>query len=695
VKNWICPKEYTFLKADNKLFHKQLEVVDVSIPEVNNIHFLARREFVLDSVGKTMLYLTADDYYMLYINGDFVTQGPAPSYPSHQSINEIDITSYLRDGKNVIAVHCFYCGFINRVYTSADGRIGLWARLLADGSEILVTDESWKITIDKSFMITEMTGYNTQAVENRDMNLYHHGWNEVGFDDGCWENAVVLSDDDHVAEIQRTPNVASKIVSAEKITYFGEEHFLIDFGAELVGCVLIDVCGKKDAKVRVMCGEELLDDGHVRSKMRCNCTYDETVILSGKHDKVLNFEYKGFRYVEVISGDSGVTPENIFVLKRNYPVENPVEFRSSDKDLEDIWNICRNAVIIGSQEGFLDCPTREKGQYLGDLVITALSHIYVTGDARLYRKALYDFAYSAFICKGLMAVSPGSYMQEIADYSLLYPLLLKKYYDLTGDKEIVLELLPISEGCVDHFGKFKNANGLLECVNDKWNLVDWPKNLRDGYDFVLSNPIGPGCHNAINAYYYGAMDTVNELRGIAGLDKKYDTESFRNKYNEAFLRTDRNLYADSITSEHCNFHSNVLPMCFGIVDDSLVDHITEFVMERGLCCGVYFSHFVFRGLARYGKYDEIYTLMMNDSIHSWKNMLREGATSAFEAWGKDQKWNTSLCHPWASTPISAIIEYILGYRFEAGVMHRGETHLPNGVAAELIGGFTKTNRFIN
>jgi alpha-L-rhamnosidase len=43
-------------------------------------------------------------------------------------------------------------------------------------------------------------------------------------------------------------------------------------------------------------------------------------------------------------------------------------------------------------------------------------------------------------------------------------------------------------------------------------------------------------------------------------------------------------------------------------------------------------------------------------------MLREGATTCFEAWGKDQKWNTSLCHPWASSPIPVIIEDIVGLK---------------------------------
>ena len=36
---------------------------------------------------------------------------------------------------------------------------------------------------------------------------------------------------------------------------------------------------------------------------------------------------------------------------------------------------------------------------------------------------------------------------------------------------------------------------------------------------------------------------------------------------------------------------------------------------------------------------------------AWLNMLSEGATTTFEAWGKEQKKNTSLFHPWSTCPI--------------------------------------------
>ncbi|MDD6871375.1 MAG: hypothetical protein PUD68_00860, partial [Clostridiales bacterium] len=48
------------------------------------------------------------------------------------------------------------------------------------------------------------------------------------------------------------------------------------------------------------------------------------------------------------------------------------------------------------------------------------------------------------------------------------------------------------------------------------------------------------------------------------------------------------------------------------------------------------------GLVRRGKRERVLSLIGEDG--AWKRMLREGATSTFEGWGKDTKWNTSLFH---------------------------------------------------
>ena len=83
-----------------------------------------------------------------------------------------------------------------------------------------------------------------------------------------------------------------------------------------------------------------------------------------------------------------------------------------------------------------------------------------------------------------------------------------------------------------------------------------------------------------------------------------------------------------------------------------------------------------KALAKYERYDLVYDFITSTSEHSWTNMIWEGATACYEAWGKEQKWNTSLCHPWASSPIILIIEDLIGIHFEAGKLKDITPHLP-------------------
>lgn len=53
-------------------------------------------------------------------------------------------------------------------------------------------------------------------------------------------------------------------------------------------------------------------------------------------------------------------------------------------------------------------------------------------------------------------------MQEIADYSLQFPLLIERYYRYTGDREFLLKMLPACDAVIEHFEQFAREDGLLD-----------------------------------------------------------------------------------------------------------------------------------------------------------------------------------------------------------------------------------------
>ena len=652
---WICPQEFINLTPIN-VYHKEHDDVIVEKSAYFNKHILYRKNFIINKTDKKYtISITADDYYKLYINGSFICQGPAPGYHFSYYYNTIDITDYLTDGKNIIAVHTYYQGLINRVWQSGDNRTGLCACVYEDKKELFSTDESWKYIYDESFLEnSEAIGYNTQYTENIDMQKHLHGWTELNYNDSRWINAVVNQNDDHTLKESYIPCVCVYAMNWKSVEKINKNEYIIDFGKEIAGGLRLEIQGKKGSTIELMCAEELDKNGIPRYQMRCNVLYREIWTLSGKTDIIENFDYKAFRYVLIKTDESGFTPDNLKAVVRHYPVDNKIKFNHENEKLKKVWDICENAVIMASQESFLDCPSREKGQYLGDLTVTAISHSLITRDTRLFKKALYDFADSAKTCKGLMAVSSSSFMQEIADYSLLYPYQLLKYYQLSGDRQTLEELLSVAENMLDFFRQYDRGDGLLDGVKAKWNLVDWPDNLRDNYDFELTKPIGNGCHAVINAYYYGALKITDEIRDILNLEKIHNSEKIKNSFIKAFMKN--GLFTDCENSNHSSLHSNALPLFFNMIDNNQAKPIIDLIKDKKLCCGVYFSYFVLQGLCNYKREDIAFEFITSEDENSWMNMINEGATSCFEAWGKEKKWNTSLCHPWASAPVIIISE---------------------------------------
>ena len=167
-----------------------------------------------------------------------------------------------------------------------------------------------------------------------------------------------------------------------------------------------------------------------------------------------------------------------------------------------------------------------------------------------------------FCCNSpLPGVAPGALMQEIADFSLLWSRLLLVDCKFTKDKEFLKRYYPIAKAVLERFAKYEREDGLLEQVADKWNLVDWPENLRDNYDFTLSRPVvEKGCHNVINALYLGALKTLNEIEALLNLPKTGRYSEKLEAFYRAFLDKETGLFVDSEGSSHSAIHSNIYPL---------------------------------------------------------------------------------------------------------------------------------------
>ena len=642
---WITDGEFAALEPRN-VFHKQLDIVDLPCDQHRNRHILFRRKFTIDKKPtEAQVYITADDYYKLYVNGKFVCQGPAPSYHFNYNYNTVDITDYLSEGDNTVAVHTLYQGLINRVWQSGDNRHGLLMDIIADGECVLKSDESFKTAVHSGYEEMGVVGYQTQFMERYDSRCREVDFQLPTFDDSYWTYAVEKAAPDYTTapqksymlEFERRDPVKSECLGASKI---------YDFGSTYVGYIVARVRGKAGDKIILRCGQELLDDGHVRYELRANCVYEEEWILADGESVLDWFDYKSFRYIELILPDA-VTVDELYMSVRHYPftLRSPLsEKYSSDPDLKKIWELCVNTQKYGVQEVIQDCMEREKGFYLGDGCYTALTNVLLTRDDTMVRKLINDAFSTDFITDTLVTCMDCSFMQEIAEYPLMLVLLVLWHYRFTKDVEYLRDNYKKTVKLLEAYRKSYEKNGLLRDL-DKWCVVEWPKNFQHGYAVDINE--GKICHEAhvsINAYYIEAIKTANKMAMALGEAEYRDITPLYSSFLNTFYNSEKHLFRDGEFTDHISLVGNSFVLAFELYpDNECRDEIINLYREHTVHSLSMFCTFpVLMGLMKCDRDDLILEALKDDG--AWLRTLREDGTTTFEGWGRDSKWNTSLFH---------------------------------------------------
>lgn len=644
--------------APRNVFHRQLQPIDLPQDENSNSHVLFRRKLTLHKrPTKATVYISADDYYKLYIGGRFVAQGPAPAYHFRYNYNEIDVTEYLVEGENTIAVHTYYQGLINRVWQSGDGRHGLILDLVCDGETVLCSDESFLTHRHTAYSPMGIVGIQTQYMERYDSRAAEVGFESPNFDDSSWESATPHRHDDHTLMPQRSPMLVYETVEPTLVEQRGKVLF-VDFGAMYVGTMTATACGHSGEVIEIRSGQELCEDGSVRDNLRClgRGRYVEEWILSGKVDRLNQFDFKAFRYAEFECGDD-VEIADIRLLVRHAPFtlkQNLHPDYACDEQVRRIWDLCVRSQEYGVQETVQDCMDREKGFYLGDGCYSVFANYVLTGDDSMLRKMIDDAFASSFIAGGLVTCMDCSFMQEIAEYPLMLPDLMLWHYRMGGDKDYLRANYPKMCSVLDFYRDSYETNGLLRDL-DRWCVVEWPANYRDGYEVEITE--GKVCHEAhiaINAYYYRAITSLNEIARLLGLAPYREAEALRQVILDTFYDAERHLFVDGEDHKHVSLVGNVFPYAFELAPDKqFEENFKQMLIDKGED-----QTFFFTSLALLCKYtrdrdtESIRRLLLHNG--TWSRMLREDATTTFEGWGKDCKWNTSLFH----LTMSAVVMFL-------------------------------------
>ncbi len=371
-----------------------------------------RKSYVANAACSAKIAIAACGFYELFFNGKQITRGLLSPYIS----NPNDCVYYdiydveLIDGENVFGV-ILGNGFQNNPggyiwdFDKADFRSApKFAMAVTAGEETLFsTDESFRIAP------SPIRSDDYRFGEVYDANYEIAGWDQPGFDDSLWENALPAAAPKGKL---RYADIAP-IVKAEEITpkeiIRCENGYIYDFGVCNAGICRLKVRGEKGQRIEIQHADSLKDGnldileiwypGH-NVERDVPIVHKDVYICKGEGEEVYEptFTYHGFRYVRV----TGITEAQATKALLTYLVYHtqlqPIgSFSCSDPVANQLQEITLRGIASNFFHFATDCPQREKNGWTADGALTSEVMLLHFDPERNYREWIHN------ICKAQRA----------------------------------------------------------------------------------------------------------------------------------------------------------------------------------------------------------------------------------------------------------------------------------------------------
>ena len=479
------------------------------------------------SPARASLQIFADARYRLFVNGQYVARGPARSDPRWQYYDVLDLVPCLRLGNNVIAVQVLYYGYGTGQYLP---RVpGLAAELhwsaIADGpTRKLGTDGTWKTHLGRAYDPAAPRINGCQgAIEVFDARKDPAGWTALSFDDAGWAAAKTrVLGPWHTPFIRLLPRnipllaeeeTVAKLAAPVVLPGAGEELFLparirreldqihsnwhyapvgaegvgipatpadrvsvttADFGRVEPGYLQLAITAPAGTVIDVAYAEALWE-GRAIFDPAAQRPMDRFILAEGRNDLEVAFGWKGFRYAHLLIRNPGgpVRIHRVGIRTRHYPLQVVGAVRTPDAFQKELLQVCARSLEVCMQDGFLDSPSREQQQWMGDARWQAIYNYYLSGDPRLHHKLLAQIAQSQDAEGLTKSRYPDGHENwaPIPAYCLAWVASFLDYYQFTGSLEPARRWWPNLLLGLRWFSRFENEAGLLEAV-PHWNYID-------------------------------------------------------------------------------------------------------------------------------------------------------------------------------------------------------------------------------
>lgn len=420
--------------------------------------------------------------------------------------------------------------------------------------------------------------------------------------------------------------------------------------------------------------------GEISVKIECIETEAVTRTYELKFDR--SGEYRGFRLNSI--GACRVTVENrsdetakvnVFLIETHYPVYTVAKTVTSDKELNLVFDVCRHTLKSCRQMIHLDSPMHSEplactGDYYIESLMTSMSF----GDMSL---AEFDIVRTA----EMLRMHDGRMFHTT--YSLIWVLMLKDVYYITGNKKLLTECADALSILLQRFEGYIGENGLIETPPD-FMFVDWI--YIDGIS--MHHPPKALGQTCLCAFYYAALKAAEEIYGFIGEEAESaycaeKAEKIKAAINKLLYDEEKGLYFDglntpspeemlyeylpqNIEKRYYMPHSNILCAAFGVCDDERAKRLISRVVEdkEWGACQPYFKHFLFEAIFKLGLCEK-YTV---EAANEWKKFVLECPKGLTEGFIKPEPtYGFDHSHAWGGTVLYSLPKALTGLEIlEAG-----------------------------
>jgi len=560
--------------------------------------------------GHFVVHVSADNRFVLYVNGQRVGDGPARGDLPHWRYETFDLAPMLKAGTNVLAATVWNFGVYAPVAQMTD-RTAFLVEGDTEAEKAANTDSSWMVEEEPGqvplprkdngfYAYMAMGPGETLKASDYDWDWMSATggarWVHAGRalresinphagtaasrgrqdPDNAWQliadplphMAYDKTDPGHVVRTTGTVNNANSFPNAAvTVAAHSRVHLMLDRAELTTGYPKLLFSGGKGSHVILTYAEALYDkEQHKGNRNEVGDRQaiglmDDIYPDGGAHRVFETMWWRTWRYldVDVETGDEALTLDGLEAHYSAYPFKVTAEFHSSDPELDKIWQIGWHTAQLDAHETYMDTPYYEQLQYGGDTRLQVLITYAMTGTDLLPRQAIQALDDSRNTAGITTSRYPSQLPQYIPPFSLLWIGMLHDNYMYRPDTEFVKQVLPGTRTVLDWFASYQHPDGVLGKL-PWWSFIDWIE-TETKRDFPSYDANNESCLTTMQ--YIGALEDAIDLEKAVGSQEHATIDSGRLERAKKGVvaqcwDASKQLFADNAAKDMYSEHTNML-----------------------------------------------------------------------------------------------------------------------------------------